>query len=58
MEIDLTKQVSPVYTVTLNNYKVEENIPSTGTRGATMFLALGLGIIMLAYIFKKRKIFA
>ena len=58
MEIDLTKQVSPVYTVTLNNYKVEENIPSTGTRGATMFLASGLGIIMLAYIFKKRKIFA
>ena len=58
IEIDLMKQVSPVYTVTLNNYKVEENIPSTGTRGATVFLASGLGIIMLAYIFKKRKIFA
>ena len=58
IEIDLTKQVSPVYTVTLNNYKVEENIPSTGTKGATLFLASGLGIIMLAYLLKKKRIYA
>ena len=58
IEIDLTRQVSPVYTVTLNNYKVEENIPSTGTKGATVFLISGLGIIMLAYILKKKRVFA
>lgn len=58
IEIDLTKHTSPVYTVTVNNYKAEENIPSTGTKGAMVFLASGLGMIMLAYIFKKRKIYA
>ena len=58
IEIDLTRHISPIYTVTLNNYKVEENIPSTGTKGATIFLTSGISILSIAYFLRKRKIYA
>lgn len=58
IEIDLTRYLSPIYTVTLNNSKVEENIPSTGTKGSTVFLVSGISILGIAYFLKKRKIYA
>lgn len=54
IEIDLEKQKSPIYTITINNYKVKENIPETGTTGMTAFLISGIGILGLAYFLRKK----